>query len=328
MRPKTKIAILLLAFASVLKAQDPEFAQFYANPLYLNPAFAGTEVCPRITLNFRDQWPSLGATYITSSASYDQKVDLLHGGVGFLGTHDSQARGTINTLRLSGIYSYHLTVSRKFNVNFGIEATYHHKNIDWARLTFSDQIDDRNGFIYATSETNNTRPVHQIDFSAGVLGYTDKVYFGLALHHFTQPNQSLIGGDNVSKLPIKLTFHGGAMLPLNKGKREKEITYISPNLMLRYQGLYLSGQHFQTLVGLYLRRDIFTGGIWYRTSGQDIIISLGVKVRGIKIGYSYDFSTKRNLVSRTGGAHEISLGYVFKCGEGKKRMRMLSCPGF
>ncbi len=24
------------------KAQDPEFTQFYANPLYLNPAFAAT----------------------------------------------------------------------------------------------------------------------------------------------------------------------------------------------------------------------------------------------------------------------------------------------
>ncbi len=25
-----------------LNAQDPKFSQFYANPIYLNPAFAGT----------------------------------------------------------------------------------------------------------------------------------------------------------------------------------------------------------------------------------------------------------------------------------------------
>ena len=25
-----------------LHAQDPQFSQFYANPIYLNPAFAGT----------------------------------------------------------------------------------------------------------------------------------------------------------------------------------------------------------------------------------------------------------------------------------------------
>jgi hypothetical protein len=29
-------------------AQDPQFTQFYANPLYLNPAFAGTARCPRV----------------------------------------------------------------------------------------------------------------------------------------------------------------------------------------------------------------------------------------------------------------------------------------
>ena len=42
-----------------LKAQDPQFTQFYANPLYLNPAFAGTARCPRICMNYRNQWPNL-----------------------------------------------------------------------------------------------------------------------------------------------------------------------------------------------------------------------------------------------------------------------------
>ena len=31
----------LLLFITEVKAQDPAFSQFYANPLYLNPAFAG-----------------------------------------------------------------------------------------------------------------------------------------------------------------------------------------------------------------------------------------------------------------------------------------------
>ena len=46
---KNKILILVVAIVSLcdgVKAQDPHFSQFYANPLYTNPALAGTAVCP------------------------------------------------------------------------------------------------------------------------------------------------------------------------------------------------------------------------------------------------------------------------------------------
>ena len=67
----TKILIALSALLFVpatASAQDPAFSQFYSNPLYLNPAFAGTNICPRVSLNYRDQWPGIGRTYVTTSA--------------------------------------------------------------------------------------------------------------------------------------------------------------------------------------------------------------------------------------------------------------------
>ena len=55
---KILIALSALVFTTeTASAQDPAFSQFYANPLYLNPAFAGTNICPRVNLNYRDQWP-------------------------------------------------------------------------------------------------------------------------------------------------------------------------------------------------------------------------------------------------------------------------------
>ena len=58
-----RIAIIIsivLAMAGLrIQAQDAMFSQYYANPLYLNPAFAGTNVCPRLAFHFRDQWPSM-----------------------------------------------------------------------------------------------------------------------------------------------------------------------------------------------------------------------------------------------------------------------------
>ena len=71
-----------------LYAQDPEFSQFYANPLYLNPALAGVTVCPKVNANYRNQWPAIGKAFITYNASYDQYVSFLHGGLGLVITAD------------------------------------------------------------------------------------------------------------------------------------------------------------------------------------------------------------------------------------------------
>src|SRR5436189_5376057 len=95
---------LLLLPALTVKAQDPEFTQFYANPLYLNPAFAGSAKCPRLNLNYRNQWPALTGTFVTYSASYDQHFDGIGGGLGLLFLSDKAGEGTLTTTNISMMY--------------------------------------------------------------------------------------------------------------------------------------------------------------------------------------------------------------------------------
>ncbi|EMR01654.1 type IX secretion system membrane protein PorP/SprF [Cesiribacter andamanensis] len=54
---------LLLLTSTPLFAQDPQFSQYYANPLYLNPALTGNGSAGRVGVNFRQQWPSIDALY-------------------------------------------------------------------------------------------------------------------------------------------------------------------------------------------------------------------------------------------------------------------------
>ena len=60
-----------LMISSLAFAQDAHFSQYYANPIYLNPAFAGLDRCPTVHTNYRNQYPELGI-YQSYSASYDQ----------------------------------------------------------------------------------------------------------------------------------------------------------------------------------------------------------------------------------------------------------------
>src|SRR3954471_33351 len=127
------LILVFIALCGTVLAQDPEFTQFYANPLYLNPAFAGSARCPRLALNYRNQWPSLQGTFVTYCASYDQQVDALSGGLGIMALSDKAGEGTLTTTNISAIYAYQLTISREFSMRFGFQGTYVQKSVDWSK---------------------------------------------------------------------------------------------------------------------------------------------------------------------------------------------------
>ncbi len=64
---KLLVYLLFAMKVDFTKAQDPQFSQFYAAPMYLNPGFAGTTVDNRIVFNHRIQWPSLPGAFVTSN---------------------------------------------------------------------------------------------------------------------------------------------------------------------------------------------------------------------------------------------------------------------
>jgi len=308
----------LSAFIS-LRAQDPEFTQFYANPLYLNPAFAGSAKCPRFCLNYRNEWPGFYKTYVTYSASYDQYIDRLSGGIGILVVNDKAGNGTINTTDVSGMYSYNADVNRFFSIKFALQGTYHQKSLDWTKLTFGDMIDRRRGFVYNTNEIPNGYPVmtrRTADISAGILGYSSRYFFGLAVHHLTQPQEGFISQGN-SPLPMKFTGHAGAMIQLDR----INATYISPNILYQYQG-----QFQQLNLGMYFMKGVVVAGLWYRN--QDAVIALiGIQNKQFKFGYSYDVTISK-LANVSAGSHEISLQMQLTCKKKKPRYRPVVCPGF
>ncbi len=306
--------LVVSGFWEDLAAQDPQFTQFYANPLYLNPAFAGTARCPRICMNYRNQWPNLSGTFVTYSASYDQHIDAISGGLGLLVTQDDAGRGTLKTTTASLIYSYHLAVTREFSLKFGLQAGFFQKALDRSKLNFGDMIDARRGFVWNTNEVIPSQNKSNLDFSAGVLGYSKRYFIGFAANHITQPDEGLLG---VSKLPVKFTGHAGAVIPLEKGGD----TYISPNVLFQQQ------QNFSQLnLGVYFVKGSFVGGLWYRNQDAFIVL-IGLQTDHFKVGYSYDVTVSK-LASNTAGSHEISLQIQFECKPKKKKYRTISCPSF
>lgn len=318
-----------LLFNLYVSAQDPHFSQYYANPIYLNPAFTGSERCPRIISNNRSQWPGIVGQYITSSVSYDQHIKPLQGGIGILVMNDRAGEATINTTNASLTYAYGLNVSRAFSIRAGFQGTVTQKLLDVNKLVFADQLDALLGQINGPSaESGISQSVLYYDFSAGLLGYSRNFYGGVAAHHLTQPNESLLEG-STSILPMKITVHAGGIIPLQK--LSERSTSLSPNLLF-----YKQGDFTQLNIGLYALSRPVTYGVWYRTSvtfgdyaKRDAIIALiGIKQPKYSIGFSYDF-TISDIGMNSGGAFELSGSYIFPCkAEKAKKYRAVECPKF
>jgi len=315
-------------------AQNPSFSQFYANPLYLNPAFTGNTYCGRLTLNFRNQWPSISKGYVTYNAAYDQFLEKISSGYGVVVMGDRQGDGALSTMMISGLYSYKLKVTNNINLDFGAQATYNQSKIDWGKLIFGDMIDPNTGSTSVPTQEvidNWNKNVSYVDFSVGLLAaYQDKFFGGVAVHHLNQPDNGL----NVissSTLPMKITIHAGTEynLSMNRlGAGEQEDITLSPNI------LYQQQQKFHQLdVGLYGKLYPFIGGVWFRHNFENpdaVIVLLGFKQRSYQLGYSFDF-TVSPLGMSTGGAHEVSFMWefcIYKEAYKKRHIKTIKSPTF
>lgn len=299
-------------------AQDPQFSQFYANPLYLNPAMAGSKVCPRIALNTRLQWTAISGNYRTYAASFDMHANALQGGIGIRLMRDEAGQSTITSHSMALMYSYHIKLSSRFSLRLGAEVGFMQRGLDTRNLNFGDQIDDRYGFVYATQETFENADKIMFDAGAGAVVYSDIFYGGVAFHHINEPNEGFLGN---SKLPFKFTAHAGANIPIGRRRKYAGEAFISPNILFQLQQSF-----YQLNVGIYACKGSFVGGLWYR-SNDSFIALVGFQKGIFKVGYSYDITISR-LTNATAGSHEISLGFQFRCKPPRKRFKTFVCPSF
>ena len=98
------IASFISGLCSLLKAQDAYFSQFFMNPVYLNPAYAGSMKVPRAGVQYRDQWPGFNKAYTTYFASFDAYLPAIKSGIGLLAYNDLQGNGIYSESSFKFIY--------------------------------------------------------------------------------------------------------------------------------------------------------------------------------------------------------------------------------
>lgn len=327
--------LLLMVFgltAFAVTAQDPQFSQYYMSPLYLNPGFTGITPQQRGTFNYRIQWPNLPQAFSTFAASYDIWVDELKSGFGILATTDKMGSAGWRTTNVSLLYSYKIKINEKVIFSPGISFGYGINGLDRTKLRMGDGLEYNGQSL--DPDLNKIGNQQYFDFSSGFLLYSKTFWVGAAFAHMNQPNMSIL--NSTTRLPMKVTIHGGARIPLMQGLRtSSRVSYLTPSFIYQSQGGIS-----QLNLGLNYHIDPVFIGVWYRgkpfeknvlgTVNQDaLILQMGMYLDKLTIGYSYDFNISP-LSTSSGGAHEIAIMYEFSAKPihrgVKKRNRLIPCP--
>jgi type IX secretion system PorP/SprF family membrane protein len=327
---KKIIPVVLYLFLSAgIRAQDPQFSQFYAAPLYLGPSMAGTAGTGRLSLNFRDQWPKLSGKFVTYALSYDTYVHQYNSGIGVLFMRDDAGSGKLTTTQAGLNYSYRIKVNNDFFLQPGLQLQYYERKVNFSKLTFADQFYGEQ-VLPSTIESPPEEQRGHMDFSASVLAFAKKVWIGGSIDHLMKVNQTL--EQDLRYVPLKLSVYGGIKLTLKQQLLVRDEQSMSFAFNFRNQA---SMQQLD--VGMYYTRMPIMVGIWYRglpiitsTQSKDALtVTAGFLVKSLTFTYSYDL-TVSSLITSTGGAHELALVYLFDPPRSKYKRKMgaVPCPRF
>ena len=306
-----------------LKAQDPHFSQFYAAPLYINPAFTGSAPEGRFTFNYRAQWPKLPGEFFTYQAGYEHNFQRANSSLGVMAILDQAGSAGIRSTNIHISYAYDLTLDKEWALKAGLQIGYGSRGLDYYKLVFGDQLSSigSNGNPTQDPSAENLN-INYIDASSGFVLYSENFWLGISGHHLNQPNQSFTLTDE--KLPMQISVQTGYKIPFykyNKSKNDDPSASLTPSLYYSQQGKFK-----QLDVGLNGFLDPVIAGIWYRgvpiqkSYNGAVVLMTGFKYKYLRFLYSFDTAVGK-FSTVTGGAHEISMSLTTGSLQRKKKYR-------
>lgn len=337
------LIVLFMLCGNALLAQDPQFSQYYANPLYLNPALTGNLSNARAGVNFRQQWPSIDATFTTYTAYFDNYFADINSGIGAIMMHDRQGVAGLVSTSFHLQYAYQLPITRKITFRPGVSFGAIERRLDYSNLQFADQFNGSgfNGIRASSENLADMNPFYQFDLNFGGMIYTPRLFAGVSANHLNEPYFSFSENSN-ERLPIKYSFHGGYRIALKADAIRSEYDRYGRERSITPTAEFKMQKEFKQLsVGAYLTYQPIVVGLWYRglpvtrvegvrNKNESAVLLLGLIHNNMNIGYSFDY-TLSSLGMTTGGAHEVSLSYTFDWIKSKRpprNVRQIPCPEF
>jgi type IX secretion system PorP/SprF family membrane protein len=296
--------LLIISELTLLSQETSLYENYYLDIFIVNPAATGANYLPKADLSVRKQWvgfPDAPTTFLLAGELragkkefYDSRKFLnknplkMAGRVGLGASVFTDINGPLTYTGGILSYAYHLPVSAKSNLSFGISAIGGYYAFNQSVLK-PDQPDDP----YLLSGNDN---VFSANFNLGIYFQSEDFFTGLSVDKILpdfitihedkkeQPSFFLMGG-------TKIKISGNSLM-------------LEPLIVIKKTGDADPSIDFHTK--LYIKSLTWIA-LSYSTAGK-MNFRFGIRLyRMLYAGYNYEY-TLSDVASYSIGSHEIHLG--------------------
>src|SRR5690554_6376407 len=184
---KTYLLLLLLSIMTLhsYAQQDPQFNQYFFNPLGINPAYAGSRGMLSAVALHRSQW--LGFEGAPSSQAFAIHAPSKNKKMGYGVQFVNDQIGPKNTVSISGVYAYKVKLGLG-KLGFGLRASLYNHQFNWDEIEYKD-----NSSFSNMQRGKESYMVPSFDF--GMYYYDKKNFVGFELSHLNEGKLG-VAGDN------------------------------------------------------------------------------------------------------------------------------------
>lgn len=302
---------LTMAVSTVLAQQDPQFSMYMYNPLYYNPAAAGSEGVTRVQLTHRTQYlgyQTIGngdgsAAQSSQLLSFTMPLDKIKSGIGVYALNDKYGPSINQAIQLS--YAYRLAL-KNGTLALGVQAGMFNRGYDFNQFRPTDPGDP----LLPGGRINLFKP----DVGAGVYYNTTDYWVGVSMTHLNRATYSYTSGYETDPSDSKAYLSAGYRLSFGYN------IDIQPSVLLQYstkEGLPGSVATVN-VVGTYDNR--IWAGVGYRVKDA-VMLTAGINLmrnNALRIGGAYDIVTSGTQI-KSGSSVELILGYALPTIDTRKK---------
>ncbi len=269
--------------------QNPQYTQYMFNGLAINPAVAGNDNKPSLTVLNRNQWITVAGAPVTQTLSAHTLLGSSRVGAGLLIVNDKI--GVHKNQHLEGSLSYRIKVAPQTFLSMGMQGGVSIRQSNYSRVASTTGVDPLARDVSYTSLT----------MGAGF---------------FLKSPQLEIGISAPEILPEKLTISNTASITWQTAQYFLYSKYhinlgnnlaLEPSLLIKYfDGLPLS---YDVNISLVIKKVLSTG-LSYRNKESIGFLIKAKLTRQLQFGYVYDFPIGEQAKGGN-GSHEVMIHYLF-----------------
>lgn len=288
MKKLALIFFLLSGFSSsVFGQQDEQMSVYMFNPLYFNPAYAGSKDAISMAAVGRFQW--LGFKGAPRSQWFSIHAPLMFKSMGIGGhlVNDNIGSRTRTAVFLDVSGSIKINEKNQSRLAGGLSVGADILGYDFTNSTVNDQNDPFYGQQFSTTKPN---------VGAGLFYYSNKHYFGISSPRVLEAK--IRGANDIVEIANSRHFFiaAGYVFDLNS------VLKLKPSTLIKYTPK--APVTFDVNLSL-LSYEKFWFGVMYRFN-EAAGVNIAYTLKDFTFGYAYDFPINGLRTVQT-GSHEIFL---------------------